>query len=33
VLHLAGGDEILDGTGNVLDGDPRVDPVLIEEVE
>jgi hypothetical protein len=33
VLHLAGVDELLDGAGNVLDGDGRVDPMLVVEVD
>ncbi len=33
VLDLAGGDEVLDGSGYVFDGDIGVDAVLVEEVD
>ena len=33
VAHLAGVDELLDGAGDVLDGDVRVDAVLVEQVD
>ena len=33
VVDLAGLDELLDGAGDVLDGDVRVDAVLVEQVD
>jgi hypothetical protein len=33
VVDLAGLDELLDGAGDVLDGDFRVDAVLVEQVD
>ncbi len=33
VLHLTGSDELLDGPGDVLDWDVRIDAVLVEEID
>jgi hypothetical protein len=33
VLHLALRDEVLNGAGDVLDRDVRIDPMLVEEVD
>ncbi|MNL82184.1 hypothetical protein D3C87_2095080 [compost metagenome] len=33
VLHFSGVDEFLDGTRHVLDGDVRINPVLVVEIQ
>ena len=33
VLHFSCGDEVLDGTGDIFDGDVGVDAVLVEQVD